>query len=247
MKIMMDLHTHTVASSHAFSTLKENIETAAEKGLAVLGTSDHGGIMPGAAHDFHFTNYRVIRPEILGVKVLRGIEANIINTEGVLDTKPFVQNKVDYMIASIHQSCYKIGTVEENTNAFINAMKNDKVIVVGHPDDAKVPVDFDLLAKGAKELGVAIELNNSSLIPNSVRMNGRENAKVMLEAVKKYGAMILLGSDAHIYLDVGRFDEAMKLIEAVNFPEDLIINTNVEKLDALLKHNGCEGIFIAEE
>ena len=240
MKIIMDLHTHTVASSHAFSTLRENITVAAEKGMMVLGTSDHGGKMPGAAHDFHFTNYRVIRPEILGVRVFRGIEANITNTEGELDTKPFVQNKVDYMIASIHQSCYKIGTVEENTNAFINAMKNDKVIVVGHPDDAKVPVDFDLLAKGAKEHGVAIELNNSSLVPNSVRMNGRENAKLMLEAAKKHGAMILLGSDAHIYLDVGRFDEALALIEEVNFPKEMIVNTSMEKLEALLIQNGCQ-------
>lgn len=240
MKIIMDLHTHTVASSHAFSTLKENIEAAAVKGLKIIGNSDHGGKMPGAAHDFHFTNYRVVRPEILGVRVFRGIEANITNTEGELDTKPFVQNKVDYMIASIHQSCYKIGTVEENTNAFINAMKNDKVIVVGHPDDAKVPVDFDLLAKGAKEHGVAIELNNSSLVPNSVRMNGRENAKLMLEAAKKHGAMILLGSDAHIYLDVGRFDEALALIEEVNFPKEMIVNTSMEKLEALLIQNGCQ-------
>jgi len=240
LKIIMDLHTHTVASSHAFSTLKENIEAAAVKGLKIIGNSDHGGKMPGAAHDFHFTNYRVVRPEILGVRVFRGIEANITNTEGELDTKPFVQNKVDYMIASIHQSCYKIGTVEENTNAFINAMKNDKVIVVGHPDDAKVPVDFDLLAKGAKEHGVAIELNNSSLVPNSVRMNGRENAKLMLEAAKKHGAMILLGSDAHIYLDVGRFDEALALIEEVNFPKEMIVNTSMEKLEALLIQNGCQ-------
>lgn len=240
MKIIMDLHTHTVASSHAFSTLKENIEEAANKGLKVLGTSDHGGKMPGAAHDFLFTNYRVIRPERMGVRIFRGIEANITNAEGELDIKPFVLKKVDYMIASIHQPCYKISTKEEHTAAFVNAMKNDKVIVVGHPDDARIPVDFDELAKAAKENGVAIELNNSSLIPNSVRKNGRENAELMLEAAKRHRAQILLGSDAHIDLDIGRFDEALALLEAVDFPEELVVNTSMEKLESLLLHNGCK-------
>ena len=41
MKLLFDLHTHTVASGHAFSTLKENIEEAAAKGLKAMGMSDH--------------------------------------------------------------------------------------------------------------------------------------------------------------------------------------------------------------
>ncbi|BES64519.1 phosphatase [Gottschalkiaceae bacterium SANA] len=236
MKLVMDLHTHTVASSHAFSTLKENIEAAAEKGLVVMGTSDHGGGMPGAAHPYMFSNYRVVRPQIMGVRILRGIEANIVNYEGEIDITPFVLSKVEYVIASIHQPCYTIGSRDENTNAFIHAMKNPHVNIIGHSDDDRIPVDFDRLAKAAKETGVALELNNSSLVANSVRKNGRVNAKAMLIAAKKHGAQILLGSDAHIYLDVGRFDEALELIKEVNFPEKLIINTSVEKLNKLINH-----------
>lgn len=33
MKRIMDLHTHTTDSGHAYSTLKENIEIASEKGI----------------------------------------------------------------------------------------------------------------------------------------------------------------------------------------------------------------------
>lgn len=234
MKLVMDLHTHTVASSHAFSTLKENIEAAAEKGLAVMGTSDHGGGMPGAAHDYMFSNYRVVRPELMGVRILRGIEANITNYDGEIDTIPLVLSKVDYVIASIHQPCYTIGSKEENTNAFVNAMKNPHVKIIGHSDDDRIPVDFDRLAEAAKETGVALELNNSSLVPNSVRKNGKANATAMLLAAKEHGAKIILGSDAHIYYDVGRFDEALALIEEVDFPEELVINTRVEKLEELL-------------
>ncbi len=32
MKPLFDLHTHTIASGHAYSSLKENIEAAAERG-----------------------------------------------------------------------------------------------------------------------------------------------------------------------------------------------------------------------
>jgi putative hydrolase len=243
----MDLHTHTVSSSHAFSTLEENVKSAAKKGLAVMGTSDHGGKMPGAAHDFLFMNYRVVPTEWHGIRLLRGVEANITNVEGKLDIKNPVVKAVDYMIASIHQPVYKVGTVEENTAAYVNAMKHDKVIVLGHPDDDRIPLDYEVLAKAAKEEGVALELNNSSQVPNSVRKNAKGNAIKLLQAAKKHGAQILLGSDAHIQLDVGRFAEAAKLIEAVDFPEELIVNTSLEKLDALLKHNGCKGILPEDE
>ena len=61
MKLLFDLHTHTVASGHAFSTLKENIEEAAAKGLKAMGTSDHYSAMPGSAQPIYFTNFKAIK------------------------------------------------------------------------------------------------------------------------------------------------------------------------------------------
>jgi putative hydrolase len=58
MKPLFDLHTHTIASGHAYSSLKENIEAAAERGLTALGISDHAPAMPGTCHSFHFGNSR---------------------------------------------------------------------------------------------------------------------------------------------------------------------------------------------
>ena len=37
MKTLLDVHTHTVASGHAFSTLQEMAAAASEKGLKLLG------------------------------------------------------------------------------------------------------------------------------------------------------------------------------------------------------------------
>ena len=82
MKLLFDLHTHTVASGHAFSTLKENIEEAAAKGLKAMGTSDHYSAMPGSAQPIYFTNFKAIKEKILGVRIFTGMEANIIDLEG---------------------------------------------------------------------------------------------------------------------------------------------------------------------
>ena len=113
MKLLFDLHTHTVASGHAFSTLKENIEEAAAKGLKAMGTSDHYSAMPGSAQPIYFTNFKAIKEKILGVRIFTGMEANIIDLEGKLDAEEAVLKKMDYVIASLHVPCVK------TTSAFL--------------------------------------------------------------------------------------------------------------------------------
>ena len=60
MKAIMDLHTHTLAAGHAYSTLLENIDVALAMGLQYLGMSEHGPTSPGGPHNFFFSNYKVI-------------------------------------------------------------------------------------------------------------------------------------------------------------------------------------------
>ena len=44
---VMDLHTHTVASGHAYCTLREMAKAASDKGLELLGITEHAPKMPG--------------------------------------------------------------------------------------------------------------------------------------------------------------------------------------------------------
>lgn len=234
MKAIIDLHTHTISSGHAFSTLKENVEGAKENGLKIMGLSDHAETMPGAAHNFYFHNMRVIKDEINGIRVLKGIEANIIDFDGNIDVEPEVIDILDYMIASLHGPCIKSGTIEENTRALIKAMDIPKVKVIGHPDDSRFPIDYEKLVLAAKEKNMAIEMNNSSLSPKSFRMNAIENYKVLLTLCKEHEVKIMLGSDAHIYYDVGRFDNCYKLLKELDFPEKLVWNFSNECLEYVL-------------
>ena len=56
MQIIADTHTHTLASTHAFSTILENAGAASQAGLAYLGWTDHASSMTDAPHIWHFGN-----------------------------------------------------------------------------------------------------------------------------------------------------------------------------------------------
>ncbi len=233
MKPLMDLHTHTMASGHGYSTLKENIEAAKAAGLKVLGLSEHGPAAPGGPHKFFFSNYRCIPRQYGDLQLLCGVEANICDYEGTLDLEEALLQKMDYVIASMHTMCCKPGTMEENTRASIRAMENPYVTVLGHPDDDRYPLDRERVVKAAGELGVAIEINNSSLNPAAARQNGRKNIEELLRLCEKYDVPVLLGTDSHICYTVGVFDDALEVLREMAFPDKLVLNYDVENIKRL--------------
>ncbi|KKY02265.1 hydrolase [Paraclostridium benzoelyticum] len=228
MNAIIDLHCHTIASGHAYSTLKENIDEAKLKGLKYVGVSDHAPNMPGSTHPFYFGNLGVIKEEINGVKVLKGIEANIMDFDGNIDIPSDVVGILDYVIASFHPPCINPGNIHENTKAILNVMENKEVKIIGHLDDSRYPVDYEKVVLKAKENNTLLEINNSSLRTNSFRVGAIENAKVLLNLCKKHDVKVILGSDAHIYYQVGNFENCTKILEEVNFPGNLVVNFNEE-------------------
>lgn len=234
MKICMDLHTHTVASGHGYSTLKENIEAAAEAGLLFLGLSEHGPAIRGGPNPIFFGNYKCIPRQYGALRLLCGVEANIMDYEGRLDLEERFLGKMDYVIASMHVACVTPGSRRENTMASIRAMRSPHVKILGHPDDSRYPLDYEELVRAAKEEQVALELNNSSLHPQSARQGGRENIRTLLNTCAKYGVPVLMGSDSHICYTVGHFEAALEMIREVGFPEELILNDKPERIGAFV-------------
>lgn len=237
MKLLCDLHTHTIASGHAYSTIKENMDFAYKKGLAAYGFSDHAPALKGAPTDLYFVNFRVIPREYKGMKIYAGVEANIIDYIGNLDISGKVYERVDYIIASLHTLCIPPGNLEQNMSAYLGAMANPYVKIIGHPDDSRYPVNYDQLVKYAIKHKVALEVNNSSLNPDSVRQGAHENIITMLTKCKEYGAYILCGTDAHICTAIGNFDAVESVLAEVDFPEELILNTDINKLSYILNPN----------
>lgn len=234
MNCYMDMHTHTIASGHAYSTLRENIEAAQQKGLRFLGLSEHGVAMPGGPHEFYLSNYVCIPRQYGDLRLFCGVEANILDHDGTLDVSEYLYPRMDYVIASMHVPCVTPGSAAENTRASIRAMQNPYVKILGHPDDSRYPLDYEELVLAAKEEGVAPEVNNSSLNPQNGRDKKGENITTLLKTCMKYQVPILMGSDSHICYSIGEFGTAISLIEKLEFPEELILNTQEHAIERLV-------------
>ena len=229
MRDVLDIHTHTLISGHAYNTIMEMAHAASEKGLELLGITDHAPEMPGGPHRFYFDNLKVMPREIDGMPLLFGTEINICDFEGRLDLPESTLQKLDVVIASLHIPCIKPGSREENTQAIVAALKNPYVNIVGHPDDGRYPVDMEQIVYTAKEEHKLLELNNHSLDPSGTRQGARENDIQMLKYCVEYQQPIIMGSDAHIDLDVGNHALSEEVIREADFPEKLVINSSPEK------------------
>lgn len=234
MKYVLDTHTHTLASGHAYNTIQEMIKTAKTKNLELLGITDHAPAMPGSSHGFYFSNFRVIPRQYDNLKISMGVELNILDYNGTIDLEDYILPEMDHVIASLHKCCITPGTPTENTCAVIEAIKNPYVNIIGHPDESLYNLDYDAICQAAKEYNVLLELNNSSLRSTSFRLGARENDIKLLETCKKYGNSISLGSDAHIDNLIACFDEVDELIKLTEFPEELIVNTSVAKFEEFI-------------
>ncbi|MDL2301744.1 phosphatase [Lachnospiraceae bacterium OttesenSCG-928-D06] len=236
MNIYMDMHTHTIASGHGYSTLQENIAQAKEVGLKYLGFSEHTPTLPGGPHLFFFQNFRCIPRKYGELTLFCGAEANIIDFDGNIDLPEDTLKRIDYCIASMHVPCVESGSAKENTRACIRAMKNPYVTILGHPDDARYPLDYEELVLAAKEEKVALEVNNSSLQKGSARVGAAENIRTMLQYCKEYEVEIILGSDSHFCQSIGDFQDAIELLEEISFKEELVLNTQPEYIKKVVRN-----------
>ena len=100
--IIADLHTHTIASTHAYSTVTEMVQAAAAKGLYALAITDHARTMPGAPREWYFSSLYELPLHYRGVMTLAGIEANVLDFEGHIDLEKKDGERLDWVVASIH-------------------------------------------------------------------------------------------------------------------------------------------------
>lgn len=234
MKLLADTHMHTIASGHAYSTMDELVREASKKGMKLIAITDHTSGMPGGAHDFYFMNLRIVPEEMYGVKILKGAEVNIIDYEGNVDAKKEIMKAVDVVIASLHPPCIDFADEKTLTVCMEKVMENPLINIIGHPGDARYPLDLERVVRAAKKTGTLLEVNNASLKPLSSRPGVRENLVKMLELCKTYQTQIVVGSDAHMFFEVGDLKESYELLEELQFPDELVMNTDIEKLQAFI-------------
>lgn len=225
MNILTDLHTHTIASTHAYSTVTENVMQAKKKGLEAIAVTDHSPDMPDGPHMWHFSNLKAVPRQIEGVYVLRGVEADISDIDGTLDMPEEELEHLDVVGASIHKPHYTLRGEVDFTQAYLNALDNKYVDFIGHSGNPDYPYDYERVIKKAMENHQLIEINASSF---HNRKRNIHNCREIALCCKRLGAGICVNSDAHICFSVGGYDPAVQMLEEIDFPYELIMNRRLQ-------------------
>lgn len=235
MQVIADLHTHTIASTHAYSTLHEMVCGARARGLLAIGITDHGPDMKDAPHPWHFSNMDIIPRKIEGVTVVRGIEFNI-RPGGSLDAIDERHLKpMEFSLASFHNDCFPPSTWEKHTEALEAVLYDKRVDVFGHPGNPVYDFDKEYIISRCNEYHKIIEINANSF---HIRKGSHKNCVEIARLCKKYEVPIVVNSDAHTAYMVGVFTDALNMLAEINFPEELVINSSLTRLDNYFRGRG---------
>lgn len=232
MKILVDTHSHTIASTHAYSTVSEYFQQAKEKGMQMFSLTDHGPEMPDSPHAWHFGNRHVVPRLINNVACLRGIEANILPPKGGLDVPEGMYPYLDFVIASFHEPVFPPADKKTNTQAVVNTIRSGKCQIIGHPGNPNYPLDYVEVIKAAKDNNVLLEINNSSFTYS--RLGSEPNCIRIMELIDELDWKAVFASDAHIAIHLGESEQSMKHAKRIGFPESRIVNRDAQTFLAFL-------------
>ncbi len=222
-----------MASTHAYSTIKEYADEAAQKGLQAIAITDHAPGVADGAHPYHFSNLRIVPRKLSGVTILRGAECTIQNENGTIDLDAHILGRLDIVIASIHQSQFEPKNARMHTKVLMNIMENPYVHILGHIGREQTEFDIEAVVKKAKETGKLIEINASTLDFKKDAMKRR--CFEVVTFCKKHSVPLVVSSDSHICRNVGNVDSALTLLDEAGFDEALVMNTSLEKITDFLK------------
>jgi putative hydrolase len=236
--LKVDLHIHTIYSGHALNTMLECINRAKELKMEVVGFSDHGPSQSGCLVNESYLNTLHRMPRTVnGMRILHGIEANIINKNGSLDIPDeIITGKLDYVMAAIHPgNDYKDLGIKGNTEATIKTIKSGKVNILTHPYLCLLSICTEEVYESACLHNVLLEVNISSLQKKFFNEKRVSDIKKMVQIVKKHNKKVIVGSDAHNIWEMGDDSNLKKIQKEIGLTDEMIINNYPQELMQLLR------------
>ena len=210
--ISRDYHTHTFYS-HGKGTPEEIVLAAISMGLDTVAISEHGpghmfyGVRGEKLRELRKEVDRLARRYAYKIQVLMGIECNLTGF-GKCDLPKDMMDMFDVRLLAFHKGAPAADFFglrrnmeslhiwppepEKTALALLEAGERYKIDIFAHPG-LYVKSHIPTLAKGAKELGIKLEINGArtTMTPEQMR-----------QAVSA-GAELIIGSDAHCPERVG--------------------------------------------
>ena len=189
MRTYADYHIHSIYSKnrHGKDKPEDIVKKAIDIGLEEIAICDHGprhmlyGIKKQKIQRVK-DEIEALNKQYPNIKVLFGVEANILSTKGDTDIDDEIVQKCDIVLLGFHYGAHykalkdwillfgnllskfspklKRKMIEVNTNAIEQALFRYKIDILTHPGD-KGPVDMGRIAKTAEQTQTILEINNS--------------------------------------------------------------------------------------
>lgn len=249
--IIADLHTHTIFSKHAYSTIQENIAAAQKMNLKYLAITDHI-YNDGTENEIknEATRLKYLEKEINSnfeehkLYVIGGAEFNIAQKLDQweklkkLTWRPIGLHgfNLDIKTLSLKELVMEFERAAEYHNAFAHIERElHKIEHYRHGDnlDSEVKAFFDSMVEIARYKNILLEVNESSI--RNRESGNIEKIRYWLKIAKGNKCRIYLGTDAHYSSRAGKFPLAIELLNNIEYPKKLILNCNENQIKEILK------------
>lgn len=190
-----DLHTHSVTFSDGWNTVDELVKYAGEFGLTKLAITDHSKALTDHCGITKET-FRGIKNNWgnvhNNVKVIFGVEADLIDKEGNICDRISSSKEEDFIILSYHPLFE--ATSSEMKDSMIKAIQKNykKINMIGHPCAYYDLEDSEAIIYEANKYGVPLELNGKYFLKDP------EPWRLVLEKADR----IYINSDAHTLIEL---------------------------------------------
>ena len=247
--ILADLHTHTIFSKHAYSTIQESIVAAQKMNLKYLAITDHiynDGTEIERKNEG--TRFKYFEEEVNSYReenqpyVICGAEFNVAQT---IDQKNWKKlKKLRWRPIGLHTFHLKIKLLSLKTlyeefkkaaeahNAFahiereIHDIENKRYR--DDPLHENVKNFLEKMVELAKDKKIFLEVNEASLRRN--KRGTEDRIRYWLPIAKENDCRIYLASDAHYSSRIGKFPLSLELLNELKYPKELILNCNEDQI-----------------
>ncbi len=220
-KPSVDLHTHTVASGHAYCTVNELVERANKICLDAIAITDHGPGLPDGPHIYHFSNQARFKNIPGNCVVLSGVEEDLSGPNGEVFLPEIVLESLEIVLVGLHP--YPNGWSNTNSKkivlrSLLKAMENPLIKGVTHP----ISNWFNFNSKEIKEIVINAKSTSTAVELNLSKVYGLEDKLFeFLDLAAEFKAPLMINSAAPTGHELGDFSNLEIFINRI-IPENVV-------------------------
>ena len=220
--IDLDMHMHTNWSD-GFDSIDDMVCASHAKGYSRIAITDHSksaSYAGGLKEESLFEQLSYIKNKNWDMEVFAGTECDVLN-DGSLDYDDSVLEKLDWVVASIHQNLNG-----DQTERILKALENPHVNVLGHSTGRKLLtregyyVDWDKVFPRLLEKDVALEING-----NPERLDVDSS---IAKNASKAGVKLSLNTDAHSIKQLDFMKMAVNQARRAGLDGSSVLNSNYQ-------------------